>query len=223
MTVPSAGNPFPATITWPGPVDKRDARLGPPHFSKRGKNRKLTVHRRAWQLWRISWNNEAMRFSLARTGAFACPPPLTEAKPKLHGTYLAQPVLPAICAKTARPERKIVAIYIRKVREARDARAGRAPVDTQSPSQYTDCTKKRVLIKNWGKVLLVPFWERIFFFSGVSGVLRRWILKPAYTHKEIIEFLVPTQSREVIARIKGEKIYTPQGKPWLSGITSAGS
>ncbi|MBU1205441.1 MAG: TetR/AcrR family transcriptional regulator [Proteobacteria bacterium] len=47
-------------------------------------------------------------------------------------------------------------------------------------------------------------------FSGVFGVLRRWILKPNYSQKEIIEFLVQTQIREVIQRIfKEERISSP--------------
>ncbi len=43
-------------------------------------------------------------------------------------------------------------------------------------------------------------------FSGVFGVLRRWILKPNYSQKELIEFLVQTQIREVIRRIQQENI-----------------
>lgn len=42
-------------------------------------------------------------------------------------------------------------------------------------------------------------------FSGVFGVLRRWILKPRYNHKEIIDFLVRSQVREVIDRIQRRK------------------
>ena len=43
-------------------------------------------------------------------------------------------------------------------------------------------------------------------FSGVFGVLRRWILKPNYSQKELIEFLVQTQIRDVIRRMGQEKI-----------------
>jgi AcrR family transcriptional regulator len=61
-------------------------------------------------------------------------------------------------------------------------------------------------------------------FSGVFGVLRRWILKPTYGAKEIIEFLVQTQIREVIQRISKEAGTSSQGtRPWPSGITSAES
>ncbi len=38
-------------------------------------------------------------------------------------------------------------------------------------------------------------------FSGVFGVLRRWILKPNYSQRELIDFLVETQVREAIRRI----------------------
>ena len=61
-------------------------------------------------------------------------------------------------------------------------------------------------------------------FSGVFGVLRRWILKPCCTQKEIIDFLVQTQIHQVIQRIsKEEKISTPGARLWPSGITSAES
>jgi len=43
-------------------------------------------------------------------------------------------------------------------------------------------------------------------FSGVFGVLRRWILRPRYNHREIIDFLVRSQVREVIDRIQRRKI-----------------
>lgn len=47
-------------------------------------------------------------------------------------------------------------------------------------------------------------------FSGVFGVLRRWILKPSYSQNEIIEFLVQTQIREVTQRIfQEERISSP--------------
>ena len=42
-------------------------------------------------------------------------------------------------------------------------------------------------------------------YSGVFGVLRRWILRPRYKQTEVIEFLVQSQIKEVIARIQGEK------------------
>ncbi|MDI6755098.1 MAG: TetR/AcrR family transcriptional regulator [Thermodesulfobacteriota bacterium] len=51
-------------------------------------------------------------------------------------------------------------------------------------------------------------------FSGVFGVLRRWILKPNYSQKEIIDFLVQTQIREVMQRTsKGGKISSNFLKP----------
>lgn len=60
-------------------------------------------------------------------------------------------------------------------------------------------------------------------FSGVFGVLRRWILKPGYSQKEIIEFLVQTQVKEVIGRVQKEKISPLRASPWPSGAVSVES
>ncbi|OGP99525.1 MAG: hypothetical protein A2Z51_06535 [Deltaproteobacteria bacterium RBG_19FT_COMBO_52_11] len=60
-------------------------------------------------------------------------------------------------------------------------------------------------------------------FSGVFGVLRRWILKPGYSQKEIIEFLVQTQVKEVIGRVQREKISPMRVSPWPSGTVSVES
>jgi len=50
-----------------------------------------------------------------------------------------------------------------------------------------------------------PFLEANFLvYSGVFGVLRRWILKPRYTREEIIDYLVRTQIQEMIRRIRGK-------------------
>jgi len=78
--------------------------------------------------------------------------------------------------------------------------------------------KESEVVEHFRKILSElgegPFGSRLeanfLVFSGVFGVLRRWILKPSYSHKEIIEFLVQTQIREVIQRIfKGERISSP--------------
>ena len=62
------------------------------------------------------------------------------------------------------------------------------------------------IIRELGDGPFDPFLEANFLvFSGVFGVLRRWILKPRYSQKEIIEFLVQSQVREVIARIQKGK------------------
>lgn len=48
-----------------------------------------------------------------------------------------------------------------------------------------------------------PFMEANFLvYSGVFGVLRRWILKPRYDQKEVIEFLVQSQIQKLLRRIK---------------------
>ncbi len=60
-------------------------------------------------------------------------------------------------------------------------------------------------------------------FSGVFGVLRRWILKPDYSQKEIIEFLVQTQVKEVIGRVQKEKISPLRASPWPSGTVNVES
>ncbi len=50
-----------------------------------------------------------------------------------------------------------------------------------------------------------PFLEANFLvYSGVFGVLRRWILKPRYSREEIIDYLVRTQIQEMIRRIRGK-------------------
>jgi len=52
-----------------------------------------------------------------------------------------------------------------------------------------------------------PFLEANFLvYSGVFGVLRRWILKPRYTREEIIDYLVRTQIQEMIRRIQGRSV-----------------
>jgi hypothetical protein len=47
-------------------------------------------------------------------------------------------------------------------------------------------------------------------YSGVFGVLRRWILRPRYDRREVIEFLVQKLIKDVIARVQGEKSYLPE-------------
>jgi AcrR family transcriptional regulator len=52
-----------------------------------------------------------------------------------------------------------------------------------------------------------PFLEANFLvYSGVFGVLRRWILKPRYTREEIVDYLVRTQIQEMIRRIQGKTV-----------------
>ncbi len=41
-------------------------------------------------------------------------------------------------------------------------------------------------------------------YSGVFGVLRRWILQPRYSRQEIIDFLIQWQLRMISAKIKGK-------------------
>ncbi|MDO9210428.1 MAG: TetR/AcrR family transcriptional regulator, partial [Deltaproteobacteria bacterium] len=81
----------------------------------------------------------------------------------------------------------------------------------------------RKILNELGEGPFASFLEANFLvFSGVFGVLRRWILKPVYSQNEIIEFLVQTQIREVIQRIsKEEKISSEGARLWPSGITSA--
>lgn len=51
-----------------------------------------------------------------------------------------------------------------------------------------------------------PFLEANFLvFSGVFGVLRRWILRPLYNQQQIIDFLVQRQLGEMTARIQEGK------------------
>ena len=59
------------------------------------------------------------------------------------------------------------------------------------------------IISELGEGLFDSFLEANFLvFSGVFGVLRRWILMPKYSRKEIIDFLVQSQVRELIGRIQ---------------------
>ena len=52
-----------------------------------------------------------------------------------------------------------------------------------------------------------PYLQANFLvFSGVFGVLRRWILKPRYSQKEIIDFLVESQVRRLMGRIQGREV-----------------
>jgi AcrR family transcriptional regulator len=63
----------------------------------------------------------------------------------------------------------------------------------------------RNIISELGEGPFGSFLEANFLvYSGVFGVLRRWILRPSYEQKEIIEFLVRSQIKNVIARIQGE-------------------
>jgi AcrR family transcriptional regulator len=91
-------------------------------------------------------------------------------------------------------------------------------------------TQARYVKKNYLKVILrkeseiVEHFEKIIselegglgdsfleanflVFSGVFGVLRRWILKPRYHRKEIIDFLVESQVRGLRRRIEGRKSF----------------
>jgi hypothetical protein len=62
------------------------------------------------------------------------------------------------------------------------------------------------IIGELGKGPFDPFLEANFLvYSGVFGVLRRWILKPRYAGGEIIDYLAQTQIREVIRRVQGGK------------------
>jgi len=82
----------------------------------------------------------------------------------------------------------------------------------------------RKIISEIGEGPFGSFLEANFLvFSGVFGVLRRWILKPKYSQKEIIEFLVQTQVREVIGRVQKEKISPLRANPWPSGTVSVES
>jgi hypothetical protein len=63
------------------------------------------------------------------------------------------------------------------------------------------------IIKELGEGPFDSFLEANFLvFSGVFGVLRRWILKPRYSREEIIDFLVQSQVQEVIRRIQGKSV-----------------
>jgi hypothetical protein len=91
--------------------------------------------------------------------------------------------------------------------------------------------KESEIIEHFQKILselgegpFGSFLEANFLvFSGVFGVLRRWILKPRYSQKEVIDFLVQSQIREAIERIQKGKIPPPIEKLWPSGIVSAKS
>jgi len=66
----------------------------------------------------------------------------------------------------------------------------------------------RKILSESGEGPFGSFLEANFLvYSGVFGVLRRWILRPHYNQREIIEFLVRSQIKDVIARIQGEKPY----------------
>jgi len=59
------------------------------------------------------------------------------------------------------------------------------------------------ILRELGKGPFDPFLEANFLvYSGVFGVLRRWILKPRYSREEIIRYLAQTRIREVIRRIR---------------------
>ncbi|MCX5916843.1 MAG: TetR/AcrR family transcriptional regulator [Deltaproteobacteria bacterium] len=63
------------------------------------------------------------------------------------------------------------------------------------------------IIGELGKGPFDPFLEANFLvYSGVFGVLRRWILKPRYSREEIIDYLVQSQIQEVIRRIQGKSV-----------------
>ncbi len=63
------------------------------------------------------------------------------------------------------------------------------------------------IIDELGKGPFDPFLEANFLvYSGVFGVLRRWILRPRYGREEIIDYLVKTQVQEMIGRIQGRTI-----------------
>jgi len=69
----------------------------------------------------------------------------------------------------------------------------------------------RNIISELGEGPFGSFLEANFLvYSGVFGVLRRWILRPSYEQREIIEFLVRSQMKNVIARIQGENSH-PKG------------
>jgi AcrR family transcriptional regulator len=69
----------------------------------------------------------------------------------------------------------------------------------------------RNIISELGEGPFGSFLEANFLvYSGVFGVLRRWILRPSYEQREIIEFLVRSQIKNVIARIQGENSH-PKG------------
>jgi len=69
----------------------------------------------------------------------------------------------------------------------------------------------REILSELGEGPFGSFLEANFLvYSGVFGVLRRWILRPHYNQREIIEFLVQSRIQDVIKRMQGNKSY-PQG------------
>jgi AcrR family transcriptional regulator len=67
------------------------------------------------------------------------------------------------------------------------------------------------IISEIGEGTFGSFLEANFLvYSGVFGVLRRWILRPRHDRREIIEFLVTSQIKNLIARVKQENP-TPPG------------
>jgi hypothetical protein len=92
--------------------------------------------------------------------------------------------------------------------------------------------KESEIVEHFRKILSElgegPFGSHLeanfLVFSGVFGVLRRWILRPNHGQKGIIDFLIQTQIREVIQRIFPEERISSGGtRPWPSGITSVES
>jgi len=64
----------------------------------------------------------------------------------------------------------------------------------------------RRLIRELGPGAFDPFLEANFLvFSGVFGVLRRWILKPYFRKEEIIDFLVQSQMNNLSRRISKKR------------------
>jgi AcrR family transcriptional regulator len=69
----------------------------------------------------------------------------------------------------------------------------------------------RQIVSELGEGPFDSFLEANFLvYSGVFGVLRRWILRPRYDRREVIEFLVQKLIKDVIARVQGEKSYLPE-------------
>ena len=65
----------------------------------------------------------------------------------------------------------------------------------------------RQILSELGEGPFGSFLEANFLvYCGVFGVLRRWILRPQFNQKEIIEFLVRSQIKEVIARIQEKNL-----------------
>jgi AcrR family transcriptional regulator len=56
-------------------------------------------------------------------------------------------------------------------------------------------------------------------FSGVFGILRRWILNPKCSHRETIDFLVQSQIKGVIERIQDRTISFGEIRSWLKGFS----